>query len=60
MTSFGIESLFMSIPLDETTHICVNNVFGNKKRVNGLLRKDFKKFLDKLFIKRKRVIDSSA
>ena len=40
-----IESLFTKIPLDETIDICVNNVFGNKKRFKGLLEKDFKQFL---------------
>ena len=45
MTSFDIESLFTNIPLDETMNICVNNVFGNKKRVKGLLEKDFKQLL---------------
>ena len=45
MASFDIESLFTNIPLDETINICVNNVFGNKKRVIGLLKKDFKQLL---------------
>ena len=45
MTSFDIESLFTNIPLDEIINICVNNVFGNKKRVKGLLKKDFKQLL---------------
>ena len=45
MASFDIESLFTNIPLDETINICVNNVFGNKKRVMGLLKKDFKQLL---------------
>ena len=41
MASFDIKSLFTNIPFDETINICVNNVFGNKKRVKGLLKKDF-------------------
>ena len=45
MASFDIASLFTNIPLDETINICVNNVFGNKKRVKGLLKKDFKQLL---------------
>ena len=45
MASFDIESLFTNIPLDETINICVNNVFGKKKRVKGLLKKDFKQLL---------------
>ena len=45
MASFDTESLFTNIPLDERINICVNNVFGNKKRVMGLLKKDFKQLL---------------
>ena len=45
MESFDIESLFTNIPLDETINICVNNVFGNNKRVKGHLKKDFKQLL---------------
>ena len=45
MASFDIESLFKNIPLDETINICVNNVFGNKKIIKGLLKKDFKQLL---------------
>ena len=45
MASFDIESLFTNIPLGETINICVNNVSGNKKRVEGLLKKDFKQLL---------------
>ena len=41
MASFDIESLFTNNPLDETISICVKNVFGNKTRVNGLLKKEF-------------------
>ena len=45
MASFDIESFFTNISLDETINICVNSVFGNKKRVKGLLKKDFKQLL---------------
>ena len=45
MASFDTESLFTNIPLGETINICVNNVFGNKKRVKGLLKKYFKQLL---------------
>ena len=38
MAYFDNESLFMNIPLDKTVNICVN-VFDNKKRVKGLLKK---------------------
>ena len=39
MASFDIESLFTNITSDETINICVNSVFGKKKRVKGLLKK---------------------
>ena len=45
MESFDTESLFTNIPLDEAINICVNNVFCNKKRVKGILKKDFKQLL---------------
>ena len=45
MASFDTESLFKNITFDETNNICVNNVFGNKKRVKGLLKKDFEQLL---------------
>ena len=45
MALLDFESLFMNISLDETINICVNNVFGNKKRVKGHLKKDFKQLL---------------
>ena len=38
MAYFDNESLFMNIPLNKTVNICVN-VFNNKKRVKGLLKK---------------------
>ena len=45
MVSFDIESLFTNIPLDKIFNISVNMVFGNQKRVKGLLKKDFKQLL---------------
>ena len=45
MASFDIESLFTNSPLDEMINICLNKVFVNKKRVKGLLKKDFKQLL---------------
>ena len=45
IASFDIESVFTNIFLDETINLCVNNVFGNKKRVKGLLKKDFNQLL---------------
>lgn len=43
--SFDIESLFTNIPLEETINISENNAFSRKKKVNGLLRKDFQQLL---------------
>ena len=45
MVSFDTESLFTNIPLDKIINISVNKVFGNQKRVKGLLKKDFKQLL---------------
>jgi hypothetical protein len=45
MTSFDISSLFTNIPLDETIEICVNTVFHRKKKVKGLLKRQFKALL---------------
>ena len=45
MASFVIESRFSNIPCGETTKVCVNNVFGNKKKVKVLLKKDLKQLL---------------
>ena len=45
MPSSDIATLFKNIPLDEAINICVNNVFSNKKKLKGLLKKDFKQLL---------------
>ena len=45
MASFGTESLFMNIPFEEAINIYVSNAFDKKKRVKGLLKKDFKQLL---------------
>ena len=39
MTSFDVESLFTNIPLDETTNICLDLLYNNKRKIKGLLRK---------------------
>ena len=46
MTSFDVDSLFTNIPLDETIQICTNNLFKDKRKVKGLLKKQCKVLLD--------------
>ena len=45
MVSFDVESLFTNIPLDETINICADRVYQGKKKVKGLLKRQFKKLL---------------
>ena len=45
MGSFDIQSLFTNIPLDETINICVDLVFHKKKKVKGMLKRNFKQLL---------------
>ena len=45
MASFDIQSLFTNIALDETINICVDRAFQNKRKVKGLLRRNFKQLL---------------
>ena len=45
MVSFDVESLFTNIPLDETINICVDRLYANKKKVRGLLKRQFKELL---------------
>ena len=45
MASFDIQSLFTNIPLDETIDICVNRVFQHKKKIKGMLKRQFKQLL---------------
>ena len=46
MASFDVDALFTNIPLTETIDICVNLLYHNKRKVNGLLRKDFRSLLE--------------
>ena len=46
MGSLDVESLFTNIPLDETIDIITNKVFGKKRKVNGLSKRDFKRLLE--------------
>ena len=50
MTSFDIQSLFTDILLDETIDICVDMVFGKRKKIKGMLKRHFKQLLI-LFLK---------
>lgn len=40
MTSLDVDSLFTNLPLDETIDICVNSLFENTDKVNGLSKED--------------------
>ena len=43
MCSFDIDSLFTNVPLEET--IQIKNVFGRKRKINGLSKKNFRDLL---------------
>ena len=43
MCSFDIDSLFTYVPLEEKTEI--KNVFGRKRKINGLSKSDFRDLL---------------
>ena len=45
MASLDVESLFTNIPLDETIDIVTKQVFGKKRKVNGLSKTDFRRLL---------------
>ena len=45
MATFHIRSLFSNFPLDETIDICLNRVFQHKKKIKGMLKRDFKQLL---------------
>ena len=45
MVSFDVESLFTNIPLDETINICANRIYHKRKKVKGLLKRQFKQLL---------------
>ena len=46
MASLDVESLFTNIPLDETIDIVTSKVFGRKRKVNGISKRDFKRLLE--------------
>ena len=41
MTSFDLESLFTNIPLQETIHLCIENLFKDRTHVDHLLKDSF-------------------
>ena len=45
MFSFDIDSLFTNVPLEETIEIVIKNVFGRKRKINGLSKSDFRDLL---------------
>ena len=45
IASYGIQSLFTNIPLDETIDICLELLFNKKRKVKGMLKKHAKELL---------------
>ena len=45
MASFNIESLFTDIPLQETTDLCVENLFKDRTHVDNLSKDSFRERL---------------
>ena len=45
MASMDVDSLFTSIPLDETIDICINQLFQDKDTVSNLTKDDLKQLL---------------
>ena len=45
MCSFDIDYLFTNVPLEETKEIVIKNVFGRKRKINGLSKSDFQDIL---------------
>lgn len=45
MASFDIQLLFINISLDETIDVCVDETFGKKKKVKGMLKRHIKQIL---------------
>ena len=46
MASLDVESLFTNIPLNETIDIVTQRVYGDKQKVDGLSKDDFKRLLE--------------
>ena len=45
MCSFAIETLFTNVPLEEIIKMVIKNVFGRKKKINGLNKSDYQDLL---------------
>ena len=45
IASYGIQSLFTNIPLDETIDICLELLFNKKRKVKRMLKKHVKELL---------------
>ena len=43
--SFDIDFLFTNVPLEEAIKIVIKNVFGRKRKINGLSKSDFQDLL---------------
>ena len=48
MASFNIESLFTDIPLQETTDLCVENLFKDRTHVDNLSKDSFRELLTRI------------
>ena len=43
--SFDINPLFTNVPLQETIEMVIKNIFGRKRKINGLSKSDFQDLL---------------
>ena len=46
MASLDVESLFTSIPLEETINICVDNLYNDSENLPNILKHDFRNLLN--------------
>ena len=42
MCSFDIDSLFTNVLSEESIEIVIKNIFGRKRKINGLSKSDFR------------------
>ena len=45
LRSFDLDSLFTNVPLKETIQIVIKNIFGRKRKINGLSKSGFRDLL---------------
>ena len=45
MCGFDIDSSLTNVPLEETIQIVIKNVFGRKRKIDGLSKSDFRDLL---------------